>query len=121
MHVRSRGKAFLSIPILTPFFLLLHSPVPIYTRFLTPSFFLSLSSLCLSHSPVPVTATSVDTSDSCMFDKDAGLNPFVTVYSGSTTCGTDATSTVVTTLNPVCEDASATLGMPAWSKWYYRV
>ena len=72
-------------------------------------------------SPVPVSATEVDTSDSCMFDKDAGLAPFVTVYSGSTTCGSDAKSTIVTNLNPVCEDASATLGMPAWSKWYYRV
>ena len=75
----------------------------------------------LSCSPVPVSPTEVDTADSCMFDKDAGLNPFVTVYSGSTTCGTDAKSTIVTNLNPVCEDASATLGMPAWSKWYYRV
>ena len=75
----------------------------------------------LSHSPVPISPTAVDTSDSCMFDKDAGLNPFVTVYAGSTTCGSDATSTVVTTLNPVCEDASTTVGMPAWSKWYYRV
>ena len=55
---------------------------------------------------------------SIMFGKDAGLNPQLTYYMGTTTCDSDKSTTTV--LSTTCADEKMQTGISTYSKWSWH-